>query len=584
MAAEQLITQQLDLWTAAIKRRSAAGRGSARKTELYGIKKLRELILELAVRGLLVPQDTQDEPASELLKKIAVEKTKLVKEGKIKNDKPWPDVGKHDGFFTAPEGWEWVRVADIGYDFGQKKPDANFTYIDVSAIDNRLGLIDSPTTLSPEEAPSRARKLVKSGTVIYSTVRPYLLNIAIVQKDFDPEPIASTAFAVVHPFEGVVSGYVYRYLRSPSFVSYVEGVQTGIAYPAINDRQFFSGLIPLPPTAEQRRIVAKVDELMALCDQLEQQTYASLSAHGTLVTTLLNALTNAADHAQLTSSWQRVAEHFDALFTTGESIDQLKQTILQLAVMGKLVPQDPNDEPASELLNKIFAEKARLVKAGQIRKENPVLPVGEEEEPFDLPLGWQWARLTEVAAVIDPNPSHRMPTYVEVGIPFISTENFVGADRIDFSIGKKVAPSVLAEQVGKFEIKKGAFAISRIGTIGKTRFLPLDRNYCMSHALCVISPYLDVFSHDYLLFVVSAESSLSQAHEGVQSIGVPDLGVGVIRGLLLPIPPLELQHRIVTKVDELMALCDQLKAGLVEAQTTQLHLTGALVEQALAKA
>ncbi|WP_257296515.1 hypothetical protein [Endozoicomonas sp. YOMI1] len=141
--------------------------------------------------------------------------------------------------------------------------------------------------MSTTEAPSRARKAVKEGMVIYSTVRPYLLNIAVVNQNFSPEPIASTAFAILRPLGGMEASYIYRYLRSPCFVQYVEGCQTGIAYPAISDKQFFSGLIAVPPEAEQHRIVTKVDELMALCDQIEQQTEASLSAHTTVVKNLL---------------------------------------------------------------------------------------------------------------------------------------------------------------------------------------------------------------------------------------------------------------------------------------------------------
>ena len=171
---QQLVTDHLNVWASTIKHRSAVGRGSSKKIELYGIKKLRELILELAVHGLLVPQDPADEPAGGLLKKIAAEKAKLVKEGKIKNEKPLPPITAEEKPFELPKGWEWIRINDIGYDFGQKTPSQNFTYIDVGAIDNRLGLVDSPTILGATEAPSRARKLVKNGTVIYSTIRPYL--------------------------------------------------------------------------------------------------------------------------------------------------------------------------------------------------------------------------------------------------------------------------------------------------------------------------------------------------------------------------------------------------------------------------
>jgi hypothetical protein len=302
-----------------------------------GIQKLRSLILELAVRGKLVPQDPKDEPASEVLKRIAKERARLEADGKIKKSKPLPPVSHEDQPFALPNGWEWVRLSEISRDWGQKTPNEDFSYIDVSAIDNTRGKIVSPSVVTPNDAPSRARKMVRRGTVIYSTVRPYLLNIAVVDRELSPPPIASTAFAVVHPLSGISSQYIFWYLRSPVFVRYVESVQTGIAYPAVNDSQFFSGFFSLAPLAEQHRIVAKVDELMTLCDQLEAEVDAGETAHAKLVEALLDTLTQSADAAELAANWQRLAKHFDTLFTTESSLDALKQTILQLAVMGKLV-------------------------------------------------------------------------------------------------------------------------------------------------------------------------------------------------------------------------------------------------------
>uniref|UniRef100_UPI00148210A9 restriction endonuclease subunit S n=1 Tax=Salmonella enterica TaxID=28901 RepID=UPI00148210A9 len=209
-------------------------------------------------------------------------------------------------------------------------------------------------------------KIVQKGTVIYSTVRPYLLNIAIIESAFSPEPIASTAFAIIHPYTAMNANFIYYYLRSPVFINYVESCQTGVAYPAINDKQFFSGIIAVPPSSEQARITKKIKELMSLCDQLEQHSLTSLDAHQQLVETLLTTLTDSQNADELTENWARISEHFDTLFTTEPSIEALKQTILQLAVMGKLVPQDPNDEPASELLKRIAQEKAQLVKDGKI--------------------------------------------------------------------------------------------------------------------------------------------------------------------------------------------------------------------------
>ncbi len=232
--------------------------------------KMRKLILQLAVQGKLVEQDPTDEPASELLKRIKTEKEKLITEGKLKKQKPLPPITEDEIPYELPQGWEWVRMKNIAYNMGQKKPDKRFTYIDVTAIDKEKGTISNQVKiLEPSEAPSRARKIVQKETVIYSTVRPYLLNVAIVDKEFEPEPIVSTAFAILNPYKDIYNKYLYYFLRSKIMIDYVESKMIGMAYPAINDTQFLKAPFPLPPLAEQKRIVAKVDQLMHLCDELE---------------------------------------------------------------------------------------------------------------------------------------------------------------------------------------------------------------------------------------------------------------------------------------------------------------------------
>ena len=578
-AVEKLVTDHLDLWTSAIKRKSAAGRGSSKKIELYGIKKLRELILELAVRGMLLPQDPKDEPASELLKKISAERTKLVKEGRIKKEKPQPPIDEEDKPLQLPNGWEWVRLSDIGYNFGQKIPDDDFTYIDVGSINSKFGLINDPTPLSAKEAPARARKIVKQGSVIYSTVRPYLLNIAIIQETFVPEPIASTAFAVVHPFKGVSSDYLYYYLRSPVFVSYVESVQNGIAYPAINDRQFFSGLLPLPPTSEQQRIGARVDELMALCDQLEQQTEASLKAHQTLVENLLNALINAADYAQFSSAWQRIVVHFDTLFTTEQSIDQLKQTFLQLAVLGKLAPQDPKDEPASELLKKISAEKAKLIKEGKIKKEKPLRPIGDEEKPFELPVGWAWARFPELGDFGRGKSKYRPrndPKLFNPGIyPLVQTGEVARANNVIHEYHSKYSEFGLAQSR---MWPSGTLCITIAANIADSALLGFDACFPDSVVGFIPCKPLDDASY-FLAFMKTARENLIKF---APATAQKNINLEILESVLIPIPPKNEISRISSKIDELMALCDQLKARLNDTQTIQLHLADAMAEKALA--
>ncbi len=576
---QNLITDHLDIWTNAIKPKAAAGRGrgTGKKQELYGIKKLRELILDLAVRGLLVPQDPKDEPASVLLERIAKEKARLVKEKKIKRQKVLPEIAEEEKPFGLPEGWGWSRLRDIGHDLGQQTPENDFTYIDVGAINKELGLISEPSILSSSDAPSRARKNVKNGTVIYSTVRPYLLNIAVIENEYKPSPIASTAFAIIHPLTGVIERYIYRYLRSPIFINYVESCQTGIAYPAINDKQFFSGIIPLPPTAEQHRIVKKVDELMQLCDQLEQRSENQTEAHQTLVKTLLNTLTQAPDHAHFQAAWQRIATHFDSLFTTEQSIEQLKQSILQLAVMGKLVPQDPKDEPASELLKKIAAEKAQLLKEKKIKKQKALPEIGEEEKLFKLPTGWKWCRLQDAIDVRDG--THDSPKHVTGNntYPLVTSKDFING-RIDFKGAKRISQFDYLEISKRSLVEVDDILFSMIGgNIGNQVMVEDNIKFTVKNV--ALFKYFLKTATLPIFFKIYTEELAIKLQEKASGGAQPFISLGNLRKLIFAIPPLTEQHRIVSKVDELLSLCDQLKTRLNAAQTTQIQLADALSSQ-----
>ncbi|EAA8196927.1 restriction endonuclease subunit S [Salmonella enterica] len=583
MAVEKLIVDHIDTWTTALQTRSTAGRGSSGKIELYGIKKLRELILELAVRGKLVPQDPNDEPASELLKHIAAEKAELVKQGKIKKPKPLPEISEEEKPFELPAGWEWIKISEIGHDWGQKTPDEDFTYIDVGSINKEYGIIEEPSILSAKDAPSRARKIVQKGTVIYSTVRPYLLNIAIIESAFSPEPIASTAFAIIHPYTAMNANFIYYYLRSPVFINYVESCQTGVAYPAINDKQFFSGIIAVPPSSEQARITKKIKELMSLCDQLEQHSLTSLDAHQQLVETLLTTLTDSQNADELTENWARISEHFDTLFTTEPSIEALKQTILQLAVMGKLVPQDPNDEPASELLKRIAQEKAQLVKDGKIKKQKPLPPISDEEKPFELPDGWEWCLFEDVVDIQSGITKGRnLANRKLISIPYLRVAN-VQRGYLDLSEVKEI--DIPEEEKDKYHVIKGDLLITEGGdwdTVGRTTVWCHDwyianQNHVFKGRVIGqdIDPYWletymnSPYSRDYF-------ASASKQTTNLASINKTQL-----RGCPVAIPPSSEAEKIMLKLNDFNELCEKLKLQIQSAQQTQLHLADALTDAAI---
>ncbi|WEE22075.1 restriction endonuclease subunit S [Aeromonas caviae] len=375
MAIENLITDHLDLWTAAVRPKSSAGRGSNSKLELTGIKKLRELILELAVRGKLVPQDPSDEPASVLLERIAAEKARLVKEGKIKKPKALPEISEEEKPFELPAGWEWSMLAEIAAINPRNEID---DALDASFVP--MSLISTSYNGQHEFETRKWGEIKKgfthfaNGDIGIAKITPCFENskAAVFRGLINGIGAGTTELHIARPYTDYVSVlFILLNIKSPIYLKKGEAGMTGTAGQKRLAKDFFSFYpLPIPPLAEQQRIVAKVDELMALCDQLELRSESQLAAHQTLVETLLGALlqpaaaaegslTDSGDAGELAQNWARLSTHFDTLFTTEASIDALKQTILQLAVMGKLVPQDPSDEPASALLERIAAEKGR---------------------------------------------------------------------------------------------------------------------------------------------------------------------------------------------------------------------------------
>ena len=398
MKMVNLITEHMDIWATAETPKTNGGRGRGKNgngQSPHGMKKLRELILELAVRGKLVPQDPNDEPASLLLEKIAKEKARLIKEGKIKKQKPFPKIGEDERPFGLPVGWEWTRLGNvIEFVNGFAFKSSDFSNTGVGIV--KIGDIQSGKIVTASM--SRVDKAVVADLDDSLMVNKGEMLIAMSGATTGKLGFNTTSEVFyINQRVGKISPYCFqiRFLYYPLTTKIAENLakSMGSAIPNLSTAQIKDIVFALPPLAEQHRIVAKVDELMALCDQLEQQQTDNNATHQTLVETLLATLTNAADQREFAEAWERIANHFDTLFTTEQSLDHLKQTILQLAVMGKLVPQDPNDEPASILLEKIAREKARLIKDGKIKKQKPLTVIAEDEMPFKLPKGWHFIRL-----------------------------------------------------------------------------------------------------------------------------------------------------------------------------------------------
>lgn len=521
------------------------------------VVKLRQLVLDLAVQGRLVDQDVRDEPASVLLASARSERERLVVARKIKA-RPSIPVEPDEQPFALPETWTWARLSDVGYELGQKVPNRRFTYIDVGAIDSDKGDIsDRVEKLEPNEAPSRARKLLGRGTVIYSTVRPYLRNIAIVDQDFDPEPIASTAFGILHPFKGINSRYLFYWLRSGPFTAYVEQSMKGMAYPAINDEKFYGGYIPVPPRAEQQRIVAKIDELMALCDRLEAQQKEREARHAALAHASLARFADAPTPANL-----------DILFHESYSISpaDLRESILTLAIQGKLVPQDPNEEPAEEGLARIGLTNTL-----------------SSDEPEDaLPSSWRRVRFEDIALTSGGiTLGRKLGDRKSVSLPYLRVAN-VKRGQIDLDVIKEV--TIAEDEIERYALRENDLLMTEGGDwdkVGRAAIWKGQIPLCLhqNHVFRSRMRSTEISPVWFERYFNSPNGRRYFESASKQTTNLASINMRQVRRCPVPFPPLAEQRRIVAKVDELMALVDALDIQLATARTTGASLVEAMIAE-----
>ncbi|MEA9765523.1 restriction endonuclease subunit S [Xanthomonas campestris] len=519
-----------------------------------GIKKLRELILELAVRGKLVPQDPSDEPASELLKRIAEEKARLVAEGKIKKQKPLADINADGVPFEIPVTWEWARLGEItnfGITVKKEEIPEDAWVLDLEDIEKDTSKLLQKACLKERNSLSD-KNIFTKGDVLYGKLRPYLNKVLVADED----GFCTTEILPFRCYGPFVAHYFMGALKSPYFLSYVNARSYGMKMPRLGTEDGRQAFFPLPPLAEQHRIVAKVDELMALCDRLDARQADADSAHAQLVQALLGSLTQARDAEDFAQSWQRLAEHFHTLFTTESSIDDLKQTLLQLAVMGKLVPQDPDDGPASELLGRN----------------------GIESEPHEL-HGWAKTQLGKLGNIFGGSTPNK------------ASGKFWGGD-IPWVSPKDMKRPVIHDSEDHVSAK--ALEETSLKTVPQNSLLMVVRGMILAHSFPVAITARDVTINQdmkalvppkeictYLLMYLQAVKSVMVRLVDRSSHGTCKLISEKLWTHAVSLPPLAEQHRIVARVDQLMALCDQLKARLGEARQVHGNLANALIGQAL---
>ncbi|EFB2685185.1 restriction endonuclease subunit S [Escherichia coli O157:H7] len=566
MSVEKLIVDHMETWTSALQTRSTAGRGSSGKIDLYGIKKLRELILELAVRGKLVPQDPNDEPASDLLKRIAAEKAELVKQGKIKKQKPLPEISEEEKPFELPEGWEWTtltRIAEIN------------PKIDVSDDEQEISFIPMPLISTKfdgsHEFEIKKWKDVKkgythfaNGDIAIAKITPCFENskAAIFSGLKNGISVGTTELHVARPFSDIINRkYLLLNFKSPNFLKSGESQMTGSAGQKRVPRLFFeNNPIPFPPLQEQERIIIRFTQLMSLCDQLEQQSLTSLDAHQQLVETLLGTLTDSQNAEELAENWTRISEYFDTLFTTEASVYALKQTILQLAVMGKITV--PNLSSSTKNKNKTAQNNSILSSLMQY-----------------IPAHWNLCTLDQISAAIIDCP-HSTPKWTEQGFICVRTNQFKPG-HLDLNNSRYVSEQTYIERTQRLEPSYGDILYSREGGIlGVACRVPKKVKICLGQRMMLIRPKENI-SSEYLEFVLNSPLITSLAQQMTTGGAAPRVNVSTVKGYPIPCPPIEEQNQIIRKLNELNGLCEQLRSRIQSAQQTQLHVADALTDAAV---
>ncbi len=581
----RLMLEHMDVWTAAeTEKKSGRGRAAAGSGGVYGVKKLRELILELAVRGKLVEQDPSDEPASELLKRIAAEKARLVANRTIRKGQVLPLIVENGQPYPLPVGWAWAHLGTIG-DWGAGATPARnkAEYYGGTIPWFKSGELTADFIETAEESITEkalaecSLRLNHPGDVLLAMYGATIGKTAILQTT----ATTNQAVCACTPFAGVFNQYLLILLKAmkASFIS--QGA--GGAQPNISREKIIVTVAGFPPNKEQHRIVAKVAELMALCAQLETHQSNTTQAHEQLVSELLNTLTLSQNAQDFSSNWQRIAAHFDDLFTTEASIDLLKQTVLQLAVMGKLVEQDPSDEPASVLLDRMRRNKTKQPVTGREKKEKVALPITTDEKPFALPECWVWTRLGGALDIVGGVTLGRKLVDADmITLPYLRVAN---VQRGGLLLDDVKTVEIRQSELVRYQLLQGDLLVTEGGDwdkVGRTAIWNCEIEVCLhqNHIFRMRPHTIELSSLWIEMYMNSAAKAYFQA-AAKQTTNLASINMTQLKSCLLAIPPSAEQNRIITKVNELMAICDNLKARIQSATQLQQTVADALVEQSL---
>lgn len=488
-------------------------------------EQLKASILQYAIQGKLVEQRPEEGTGEELYQQIQAEKKRLIKEGKIKKDKPLPEIAEDEIPFDIPESWRWVRFSEIMSTmstgpFGSMLHKTDYIEKGIPLV-NPANMVNGKIVPSDKMMISEATRRRLSSYILHAGMivlgrRGEMGRCAVVTEKEDGW-LCGTGSFFMEPSMRLYVYYVVSLFSSPYVKFYLGGESVGTTMSNLNHTILSKMPIPLPPLAEQRRIVAKIEELLPYIDRYVA-SYESLEQVNT------------------------------------EFPEDMKKSVLQYAIQGKLVEQRPEEGTAEELYRQIQTEKKRLTKEGKIKKEKPLPEIAEDEIPFDIPESWKWVRLSDLCKSISDG-DHQPPPQVPNGIPFLVISN-VSSGTIDFANTRYVPQDYFEALSAERIAERGDILFTVTGSYGIPIKVNCDKAFCFQRHIALLKLLID---WDYLFFALKSPAIKLQCDAIATGTAQKTVGLKSLRSIILPLPPLAEQKRIVAKLDEILPLCERLK-------------------------
>jgi type I restriction enzyme, S subunit len=549
------------------------------------VPRLRRFVLDLAVRGRLVEQDPNDEPVTELLKRIDAEKRRLTKAAGLKHP-ILPPVAPSEAPFNLPSSWTWIRVGwGFQYDAGAKREPNSLLpdrwLLELEDIERNTSVVQSRLRVKDRDSRSTKSEFV-TGDILYGKLRPYLNKVVVA----DEVGYSTTEIVAIRPFVPMCSSYCCLAFRRPDFVEYVSQAGRGTKMPRLRTEDALVALFPVPPIAEQHRIVTKVDQLTALCDQLEAAQRERERHRDLLAAAAHHHLNNGVDTEALRSHAQFFIGHIPRLTARPDQIRQLRRTILDLAVRGKLVPQDPNRQTSHELLKQIEARRSQSIAAKTLKVPSGINNSISRCIALAIPTNWTWAKCGNILFVtkLAGFEYTKYFSLQSVGeVPAIRAQNvkpWCIEKRNLLYIDRKTS-----QLLDRSALTKPCILMTFIGAgIGDVALFSEQTRWHLAPNVAKIETFAgceDLLDLRYLTLFLNSGFGRAEIFKHLKSTAQPSISMGTIRDIDIALPPINEQKQIVAKIDELMTLCDQLEARLTTAQTEAGRLLESVLHNAL---